>query len=143
LFRCSVRSRVRTGKPTPNQKTGWGPGKMAEEMSGRKPTFCAPKTVWLLSSGILLKERAEKALWHCRWTKFGGCRAALPHLIIWRLWSGVWRRRKVACAAVFVEKDAAERARLKARAEAGEVDDLAGLVLPKGVSGGAAERRDA
>jgi ribosome maturation factor RimP len=34
---------------------------------------------------------------------------------------------------VFVEKDAAERARLKARAEAGEVDDLAGLVLPKGV----------
>ena len=34
---------------------------------------------------------------------------------------------------VFVEKDAVERARLKARAEAGEVDDLAGLVLPKGV----------
>jgi ribosome maturation factor RimP len=34
---------------------------------------------------------------------------------------------------IFVEKDAAERARLKARAEAGEVDDLAGLVLPKGV----------
>ena len=34
---------------------------------------------------------------------------------------------------VFVEKDAGERARLKARAEAGEVDDLAGLVLPKGV----------
>ena len=34
---------------------------------------------------------------------------------------------------VFVEKDAAERARLKARAEAGEVDDLAGLILPKGV----------
>ena len=34
---------------------------------------------------------------------------------------------------VFVEKDAAERARLKARAEAGEVEDLAGLILPKGV----------
>jgi ribosome maturation factor RimP len=34
---------------------------------------------------------------------------------------------------VFVEKDAAERARLKVRAEAGEVEDLAGLVLPKGV----------
>jgi ribosome maturation factor RimP len=32
-----------------------------------------------------------------------------------------------------VEKDAAERARLKARAEAGEVEDLAGLILPKGV----------
>jgi hypothetical protein len=30
LFRCSVRSRVRTGK-------------MAEEMSGRKPTFCCSK----------------------------------------------------------------------------------------------------
>jgi ribosome maturation factor RimP len=34
---------------------------------------------------------------------------------------------------VFVEKDAAERARLKARTEAGEVEDLAGLVLPAGV----------
>jgi ribosome maturation factor RimP len=34
---------------------------------------------------------------------------------------------------IFVEKDAAERARLKARAEAGKVEDLAGLILPKGV----------
>ncbi len=34
---------------------------------------------------------------------------------------------------VFLEKDAAERARLKARVVAGEVEDLAGMVLPKGV----------
>jgi ribosome maturation factor RimP len=34
---------------------------------------------------------------------------------------------------VFVEKDAAERARLKERAEAGEDEDLDGLKLPKGV----------
>jgi ribosome maturation factor RimP len=40
---------------------------------------------------------------------------------------------KARALRVFVEKDAAERARLKARAEAGEVEDLAGLILPKGV----------
>jgi hypothetical protein len=33
LFRCLVRSRVHTGK-------------MAEEMSGRKPTFCCSEDVW-------------------------------------------------------------------------------------------------
>src|ERR1700722_62756 len=34
---------------------------------------------------------------------------------------------------VFLEKDAVERAKLKERAEAGEVEDLADLKLPKGV----------
>ena len=60
------------------------PAEMAEEMSGRKPTFCCSKDGLAVVDGILLKERAEKALWHCRWTKFGGWQSGLPHLIIWR-----------------------------------------------------------
>ena len=102
---------------------------MAEEMSGRKPTFCCSKDGLANLGGILYKTLAEKGVMALQMEEIRRLAervAASHHLEVVDVeFGGSGKSRALR---VFVEKDAEERARLKARAEAGEVEDL-----PKGV----------
>ena len=98
-------------------------------MSGRKPTFCCSKDGLANLGGILYKTLAEKGVMALQMDEIRRLAervAASHHLEVVEVeFGGGGKSRALR---VFVEKDAAERKKLAARAEAGEAVDL-----PKGV----------